>query len=294
MCLNKLLFLSIIPFLFAACNEEQKFMTPKPGEIVLDVKTDEYSLNKKVLGKTPVDFSNDVNLLVIPLDEELKRIRSIEQEEALRAGQPVDEFLSIRIRFDENLSYDVFYKSIATAGFSAYTKVQFVLGTDFKNVYGWNLPERSQFGSISCKSIIEHQRLMQKIAGKQKEIYRPLKNFSDNENIKERIDLMRIECAKKNIGLLLSFYSNDDGFTYDLSLNETGLVDGRKFHTFENMDGLWKFIEDIQSKFDLRDKEDKDEIVIALKNDVLLKDLEPVIRRLKNYGYKVQYAIISK
>ena len=75
-------------------------MIPKPGEIVLDVKTDEYSLNKKVLGKTPVDFSNDVNLLVIPLDEELKRIRSIEQEEALRAGQPVDEFLSIRIRFD--------------------------------------------------------------------------------------------------------------------------------------------------------------------------------------------------
>ena len=71
-----LLFLSLL--LLAACDSAKKdFMTPKQGEVVIDVNTEEYSLNGIVIGKTAFDIMLNVDLLIEPLDNELKEIRRL-------------------------------------------------------------------------------------------------------------------------------------------------------------------------------------------------------------------------
>ena len=70
--MNLFLFLSL--FLLAACDSAKKeFMTPKQGEIVIDVNTEEYSLNGDVIGKTDSDISAIDDLLIKPIDNELKK-----------------------------------------------------------------------------------------------------------------------------------------------------------------------------------------------------------------------------
>lgn len=74
----------LLVLFFFACGEEKEFMTPKSGDIVLDVNVEEYSLNGKIIGKTNVDISSDDNLLIKPLDDELKRIRQNEFNDAVK------------------------------------------------------------------------------------------------------------------------------------------------------------------------------------------------------------------
>jgi hypothetical protein len=139
-----ILFLSL--FLLVACDSAKKeFMTPKQGEVVIDVNTEEYSLNGTVIGKTAFDIMLNVDLLIEPLDNELQEIRRVEQEEALRKGIPADESTNARLHIDENLSYDVFYKVIATIGFNGYVSIQYVIGSNFREPLDMNLPERSLY-----------------------------------------------------------------------------------------------------------------------------------------------------
>ena len=105
----RLIKLFALLFLLPACgNAEKDFMTPKQGEIVIDVNNDEYSLNGNVIGKTITDISNSDDLLILPLDNQLKAMRRAYQKEALRKGISADES-NARLHVDENLSYDVFY-----------------------------------------------------------------------------------------------------------------------------------------------------------------------------------------
>ena len=97
-------FLCLFLLFPVACGYAEKdIMTPKQGGIVIDVNNDEYSLNGTVIGKTDTDISNNEDLLIMPLDNELREIRRVEQEEALRKGIPADES-NARLHIDENLS----------------------------------------------------------------------------------------------------------------------------------------------------------------------------------------------
>ena len=78
--------------------------------------------------------------------------------------------------------------------------------------------------------------------------------------------------------------------SYSVDLNETGLTDGYKTHNFNTDVELWNFIEDIQSRLELRDKEDREKIVLAVNNDVLLKNITSIIKKLTTYGYKISFA----
>ena len=56
--INYLLCLFLL--LLVACdNAKKEFMTPRQGEIVVDVNVNEYSLNGTVIGKTAADISNN-------------------------------------------------------------------------------------------------------------------------------------------------------------------------------------------------------------------------------------------
>lgn len=267
----------LLVLFFFACGEEKEFMTPKSGDIVLDVNVEEYSLNGKIIGKTNVDISSDDNLLIKPLGDELKRIRQNEFNDAVKK-QPAEE-IKAKIHLDDNLSYEVFYKALATIGFSGYTSIQYVIGSNFKETYTVNFPERSD----SCQ------------LAKNAELFRYLRRFNgtlnlSNEEIWEqrvKEKAMLIECARKYIDLNLFVNQKNNPISYIVGLNETGLTDGTRMHDFNNETDLWKFIEDIRSRVELRDKEDRDKIVLVFNNDAILKKIAPIIKKLTGYGYKI-------
>lgn len=255
------LFAFIFLFFLAACNEGKDFLTSKNGEIVLDVKADVYSLNGDVLGKTFADILNIDDLLITPLNNELRKIRSIEQEKNIRTGVPTDEESEVRIRIDENLSYDVFYKVVSTLGFNGYTSIRYVIGCNFREQFSWRLPERNH---LSVVNLLDGR-------------------INDKE--------LQIEHARRYIDLLLTIECDGDEISYVAFLNETGLTDGRKFHEFKNEDDLWKFIEDIRVRPEFQEKDDRDNVVLVSRKDVLLKNIAPIIKTLTGYGYKVRFAL---
>lgn len=277
-------------FLLAACNEEKKaFMTPKKGVIVLDINAENFALNGMVLGKTATDISAIDDLQIVPLGNELQRIRRLEQEEALRNGQPADEGIA-KLHIDENISYDVFYKSIATVGFNGYVSVQLVMGSDFNDIYEFNLPKRSSFAIYSCRRVlfrINEWKIWNQIPSRQ--------NISYDAILDKYTSLTsyELECIRNNIGMNLNFVRKNDSLLYVVNLNESGLIDGAKTYMFEKDADLWRFIEDVRSKSELRAKDDNDEIVITSPKDVLMKDIVPIIKRLRGYSYKIVFTNFS-
>lgn len=257
----RLISLFALLIFLVACNEEKEFLTPKEGEIVLDVRADGYSLNGKVLGKTSADILNVDDLLITPINDELRKIRSIEQEKAIRTGAPADEGPDVRIHIDDNLSYDVFYKVAATLGFNGYISIRYVIGSNFSEQFSWRLPERSRLRDV---------------------------NLLDGR-IKDKE--LQIEHARRYIDLLLTIQCDGDAISYVVFLNETGLMDGKTFHEFMNEDDLWKYIEDIRVRPEFQEKDDRDNVVLVSRKEVLLKNITPVIKKLTSYGYKVSFAI---
>ena len=289
-----ILFFSL--FLLAACNEEKKeFMTPGPNEPVLDVNVDEYSLNGTVVGKTATDILASEDLLIKPLEEELKKIQTIQIEQALRDSQPFDwEASTAKLHVDENLSYSDFYKTIATTGFVGYPNIKYVIGSDFKNVYNLKLPTKSGMCFCSGDSPMllflryKYMRHRQKLS------------FNEILALREGGNLI-LECFEdyNDLDLLLSFYREDKEIVYVLSLNEDALKENSSFHefaiyTFKKEVDLWKFLGEITSraKFQKENKAVKcsydllgKQVTLIFPKDVLMKDIAPLIKGLNVYGY---------
>lgn len=293
--MNLFLFLSL--FLLASCDSaEKEFMTPKQGEVVIDVNNDEYSLNGTVIGKTATDISNNDDLLIKPFDNELQKIRDIEQKEALRKGIPADELSNARVHMDENVLYDVFYKVLSTIGFNGYVSIQYVIGSNFSEPLDMDLPERSSL-SFSDEGISRYTCQLAKIQKQMDELSekKSHKMIATDEFWDRRIKNIEllVKCAQKFIDLSLEIRSNGNGVSYLVGLNESGVIDGKKIYTYENIDDVWKFIEDIRLRRELQDKEDRDRIFVVLEKDVLVKNLVPVVKKLKALGYKVNFAYLG-
>lgn len=87
--------------------------------------------------------------------------------------------------------------------------------------------------------------------------------------------------------LSLSVRRNNDNFSYTVGLSKAG------FTTFEKLDDLWKFMEDVHHECESQDVADKDKIVLVLQKDIMFKDIAPVIKKLTAFGYKILFAYIS-
>ena len=260
-------------FLLAACNGEKEFMTPKPNEIVVDVNVNEYSLNGIVIGKTS-EVSNNADLIIKPFDSGLKKVRQ-SLNDGLKNNQSNEE-IKVKIHLDDNLTYDEFYKFITTLGFNGFTSIRYVIGSNFKDVYTLFLLERRD----SCRWV------------KNGEILRPLKgnlNLTDDEIREQRIKEQAIleECARNNLDLSLSVQTE----FYNVGLNESGLVGGTKIYTFNRDDDLWNLIDDIRSRTEFRDKDDRNKIVLVFEKGLMMKKATPIIKKLTEYGYAIAFAI---
>ena len=248
-------------------------MTPKPNEIVVDVNVNEYSLNGIVIGKTS-EVSNNADLIIKPFDSGLKKVRQ-SLNDGLKNNQSNEE-IKVKIHLDDNLTYDEFYKFITTLGFNSFTSIRYVIGSNFKDVYTLFLPERRD----SCRWV------------KNGEILRPLKgnlNLTDDEIREQRIKEQAIleECARNNLDLSLSVQTE----FYNVGLNESGLVGGTKIYTFNRNDDLWNLIDDIRSRTEFRDKDDRNKIVLVFEKGLMMKKATPIIKKLTEYGYAIAFAI---
>lgn len=289
-----LLLLSL--FLLAACNEESTdFMTPSSNVPVVDVNLEEYSVNGTVIGKTKTDVSASEDLLIVPLESELKTIINANQEETLKNGQSFDwKANTAKLHVDDSLSFDDFFKITATMGFVGYPNIRYAIGTDFKDIYKLKLPTRST--NCFCPSYIRG------LAFLRHKYMRHRQKLSVNEIIAlGKGGSYELECFEdyNALDLLLTFYREDKEIVYVASLNEgafkeTPSFDGFTFYSFNNLADLWKFLGEICSRIEFQN-EDKsvncstdllgEHVTLVFEKNVLMKDIAPLIKGLKDIGY---------
>ena len=289
--------------LLAACDSDKNaFMTPKPDEPVVDVNVDEYSLNGTVLGKTATDISAIDSLLIEPLYKELRKTREHEQIEELKIQQVADRPGKIKLHVDENLSYGDFYKSLSSTIYAGYVVISYAIGSNYKDVFHFSFIHRDPMFS-SCGFFLfnlSRYRLKHLHNREKLSIDKILDMHTKGEEIEK-------ECYEKysSLDLLLSFYPKYDGKIYVVSLNETFFnksrpFDGFNFYTFDNEADLWKFIENVRSKVESKNGDRRDRVLalldgrkdinLVLKKDIPMKDVAPVIKKLNEYGYRLNFA----
>lgn len=294
-----ILFLSL--FLLVACDSAKKeFETLKEGEILLDVNTEEYSLNGIVLGKTATDISAIDDFIDKPLHKEVCRVRTKFQEDALRRGESGDGIDFAKLHVDGNLSYGDFYKAFSSMFFCGYSVFDIAIGSNYKDVFKISIPSTNY---MWCGLVILRMKGLR---------YKYLRN-SQKLSLAEmsEIDVKDRECVEdhESLDLLLSFYRKDNGVAYVVSLNETffnkgSRFDGYNFYTFNNETDLWKFIEDVRLRVDRQTEKKSEtklervlrsfgpnEITLIFEKDVLMKDIAPIIKKLNTYGYKITFTL---
>jgi hypothetical protein len=297
-----ILFLSL--FLLAACDSAKKeFETLKEGEILLDVNTEEYSLNGTVLGKTATDISAIDDFIDKPFHKEVCRVRTKFQEDALRRGESGDGFDFAKLHVDGNLSYGDFYKAFSSMFFCGYSVFDIAIGSNYKDVFRLSIPSTNY---MWCGLVILRMKGLR---------YKYLRNRQKLSLAEmSEIDVKDRGCVENHetLDLLLSFYRKDDGIAYVVSLNEAyfnkgSRFDGYNFYTFNDENDLWKFIEDVRSRVE-RQTEKKPEtkqdrvlrllidaldgpnkITLVFEKDVLMKDIAPIIKKLNTYGYRFAF-----
>ena len=306
------LFLTLSLFLLAACNEEKKeFMTPKPDEPVLDVNVDEYSLNGMVLGKTATDISAIDSLLIEPLYKEVCEVHAKYLEEALGTQETI--LLKAKLHVDENLSYEDFYKSLVSMIHAGYDEISYVIGSNYKDVIHFSFIGNSNLMFESCAFLLSRMKWyrLEYLRNRQKlSIAEILDKYTRDKYIPD--EEIKKECYENysTLNLLLSYYPKGDGNAYVVSLNETFFnnsrpFDGFNFYTFDNEADLWKFIEDIRSRVELQNKEQNkvlkllvdtlvgpNNISLAFEKDIPMKDIAPIIKKLNEYGYRINFSIV--
>lgn len=297
-----ILFLSL--FLLAACDSAKKeFETLKEGEILIDVNTEEYTLNGSVIGKTATDISAIDDFIDKPLHKEVCRVRTKFQEDALRRGESGDGFDFAKLHVDGNLSYGDFYKAFSSMFFCGYSVFDIAIGSNYKDVFRLSIPSTNY---MWCGLVILRMK------GLRYKYLRNRQRLSLDEM--SEIDVKDRECVEdhETLDLLLSFYRKDEGFAYVVSLNEAyfnkgSRFDGYNFYTFNDENDLWKFIEDVRSRVE-RQTEKKPEtkqdrvlrllidaldgpnkITLVFEKDVLMKDIAPIIKKLNTYGYRFAF-----
>ena len=301
--------LSLILFLFllVACNKEKKeFMTPSPNEPVLDVGVEDYSLNGKIIGKTSTDISAIDDVIDKPFYKEICNTRTKAMEDGLRNNQPADDFFSAKLHMDENLSYGDFYKSLASMRSCGYANFKLVVGSNYKEVFFLNYPICVNPMLDSCATFIRGMKSLRlkKVSNRQTLLFDEILD----KDIEKRNN--QIECVKdySRLDLLLNFYCENDSCAYLLSLNEMSLnkdslFQGYKYYIFYSEFDLWKFIEVVRSKVEPEIKDyrsrkpalfdGQNEIDIAIKKHMLMKDVSPIIKKLTSYGYKINFALLG-
>ena len=246
---NKLLFLFITLFLLAACNEEKDSSPFKSSEMVLEVNSENFALNGKVIGNTLEDIFQIDDILIAPLDDEFQKVR--------------ENNVKLRIRFSEDVYYSVFYKILITAAFWGIQPVRYTIGSNSSNVYTFDIREKlrnvewkDEWANFCFVTLFEKKELIFVLEFGNSDYFSNQKLMNDTTYRSSKL-----KCTQNYMNLSVLFPVKNSDSKYRVVFYETDSI-LPKVYDLKNEADLLNVLETVRKNENLQSKKDYDWINI--------------------------------
>lgn len=277
---NKLLFLFITLLLLAACNEEKDSSPFKSSEIVLEVNSENFALNGKVIGNTLEDIFQIDDILIAPLDDEFQKVR--------------ENNVKLRIRFSEDVYYSVFYKILITAAFWGIQPVRYTIGPNSSNFYTFDIREKlrnvewnDEWANFCFVTLFEKKELISVLEFGNSDYFSNQKLMNDTTYRSSKL-----KCTQNYMNLSVLFPVKNSDSKYRVVFYETDSI-LPKVYDLKNEADLLNVLETVRKNENLQSKKDYDWINIFVRDSVdkvmTLNRVEPLIKILANLGYRMLF-----
>ena len=277
---NKLLFLFITLLLLAACNEEKDSSPFKSSEIVLEVNSENFALNGKVIGNTLEDIFQIDDILIAPLDDEFQKVR--------------ENNVKLRIRFSEDVYYSVFYKILITAAFWGIQPVRYTIGSNSSNVYTFDIREKlrnvewkDEWANFCFVTLFEKKELISVLEFGNSDYFSNQKLMNDTTYRSSKL-----KCTQNYMNLSVLFPVKNSDSKYRVVFYETDSI-LPKVYDLKNEADLLNVLETVRKNENLQNKKDYDWVNIFVRDsmdkDMTLNRVEPLIKIMANLGYRMLF-----
>lgn len=277
---NKLLFLFITLLLLAACNEEKDSSPFKSSEIVLEVNSENFALNGKVIGNTLEDIFQIDDILIAPLDDEFKKMR--------------ENNVKLRIRFSEDVYYSVFDKILRTAVHNSIQPVRYTIGSNSSNVYTFDIREKlrnvewkDEWANFCFVTLFEKKELISVLESGNSDYFSNQKLMNDTTYRSSKL-----KCTQNYMNLSVLFPVKNSDSKYRVVFYETDSI-LPKVYDLKNEADLLNVLETVRKNENLQSKKDYDWINIFVRDSVdkvmTLNRVEPLIKIMANLGYRMLF-----
>ena len=277
---NKLLFLFITLLLLAACDKEKDSNSFKSSEIVLEVNSENFALNGKVIGNTLEDIFQIDDILIAPLDDEFKKMR--------------ENNVKLRIRFSEDVYYSVFYKILITVAFWGIQPVRYTIGSNSSNVYTFDIREKlrnvewkDEWANFCFVTLFEKKELISVLEFGNSDYFSNQKLMNDTTYRSSKL-----KCTQNYMNLSVLFPVKNSDSKYRVVFYETDSI-LPKVYDLKNEADLLNVLETVRKNENLQSKKDYDWINIFVRDSVdkvmTLNRVEPLIKIMANLGYRMLF-----
>jgi hypothetical protein len=277
---DKLLFLFITLFLLAACNEEKDSSPFKSSEIVLEVNSENFALNGKVIGNTLEDIFQIDDILIAPLDDEFKKMR--------------ENNVKLRIRFSEDVYYSVFDKILRTAVHNSMQPIRYTIGSNSSNVYIYDIREKlrnvewkDEWANFCFVTLFEKKELISVLEFGNSDYFSNQKLMNDTTYRSSKL-----KCTQNYMNLSVLFPVKNSDSKYRVVFYETDSI-LPKVYDLKNEADLLNVLETVRKNENLQSKKDYDWINIFVRDSVdkvmTLNRVEPLIKIMANLGYRMLF-----
>lgn len=277
---NKLLFLFITLLLLAACDKEKDSNSFKSSEIVLEVNSENFALNGKVIGNTLEDIFQIDDILIAPLDDEFKKMR--------------ENNVKLRIRFSEDVYYSVFDKILRTAVHNSIQPVRYTIGSNSSNVYTFDIREKlrnvewkDEWANFCFVTLFEKKELISVLEFGNSDYFSNQKLMNDTTYRSSKL-----KCTQNYMNLSVLFPVKNSDSKYRVVFYETDSI-LPKVYDLKNEADLLNVLETVRKNENLQSKKDYDWINIFVRDSVdkvmTLNRVEPLIKIMANLGYRMLF-----
>lgn len=250
------------------CNEKEKFMTPDHN-YVLNATHEGLFLNGERVGGVIPDLGDLDDAFFNPFREKMEQYRPL----TVMQTEP----LVFHVHFDEGFNYGQFYNLISVLSYA--NEIQVAVDDYYDDPL--TMPIDGKLDTCN----MQHVKLMQSMRKKgSMGLIMKKEPILDEEGLKKREQ----NCAENFMKLSVTINKGSgQNYDYGISLNELGIVDGKKFYLYESWGSLLEALKEIQSRKSLADKQDKGRVTVAFSNDIPLSMLYVTYRDLRKLGYTI-------
>ncbi len=277
---NKLLFLFITLLLLAACNKEKDSNSFKSSEIVLEVNSENFALNGKVIGNTLEDIFQIDDILIAPLDDEFQKVR--------------ENNVKLRIRFSEDVYYSVFDKILRTAVHNSIQPVRYTIGSNSSNVYTFDIREKlrnvewkDEWANFCFVTLFEKKELISVLEFGNSDYFSNQKLMNDTTYRSSKL-----KCTQNYMNLSVLFPVTNSDSKYRVVFYETDSI-LPKVYDLKNEADLLNVLETVRKNENLQNKKDYDWVNIFVRDSMdkvmTLNRVEPLIKIMANLGYRMLF-----